>query len=157
MSGNSLDQRRRSPSDIGLIEHSPMNLETLQSIFSLILVLSPLGLMALAWMRRLAIKPRVPEVPSIRRTCLTAGFVCGTLLTVAFYGWLLESNLNWSGFFWYLTNEVFLHAGLFLAPVTLALAIIGQGRGRGFLVLNALGLSSWYSFYWFYLKDFRYP
>jgi len=149
----------RSPSDIGLTEHTPMSLDALQSIFSLILVLSPLGLMALAWMRRLAIKPQVPGVPSIRRTFLTAGFVCGTLLTVAFYGWLLlERNLNWSGSsFWYWTHNVLLHAGAILAPVTLALAIIGQGRGRGFLALNALGLSAWYSFYWFYLKDFRYP
>ncbi len=136
-----------------------MNQDALQSIFSLILVLSPLGLMALAWIRRLAIKARVPGVPSIRRTFLTAGFVCGTLLTVAFYGWLLlERNLNWSGSsFWYWTHKVLLHAGAILAPVTLALAITGQGRGRGFLALNALGLSAWYSFYWFYLKDFRYP
>ena len=134
-----------------------MSQDGLESMFWLILVLSPLGLMALAWVRRFALKPQVPWVPSIRRALLTAGFVCGTLLTVAFYGWLLESNLNLKGFFSYRTNEVLLHAGAILAPVTLALAITGQGRGRGFLALNALGLSAWYSFYWFYLKDFRYP
>jgi hypothetical protein len=136
-----------------------MNLDALQTIFSVILVLSPLSLMALAWMRRLAIKPGAHGVPSMRRTFLTFGFVCGTLLTVAFYGWLLlERDLNWSGSsFWYWTHRALLHAGIILAPVTLALAITGQGRGRGFLALNAFGLSAWYSFYWFCLKDFRYP
>jgi hypothetical protein len=134
-----------------------MSKEALQSILGLALVLSPLGLIVSAWTRRLTKQSQVPGAPSIRRTFLTAGFVCGTLLTVAFYGWLLENNLNLKGFFSYRTNNVLLPAGAILGPVTLALAIAGQGRGRGFLALNAIGLSAWYSFFWFYLTDFRYP
>jgi hypothetical protein len=130
----------------------PMSKEALQSLFALILMLSPLGLMTSAWMRRLTTKTRVPGVPSVRRTFLTAGFVCGTLLTVAFYGWLLEIHFNLKGFFSYRTNNMLLPAGAILGPVTLALAITGQGRGRGFLALNAIVLSPLYSFFWFYLK-----
>lgn len=135
-----------------------MNGDRLASFLELILWLTPLGLMALAWIRRLTSKPHLPEVRSIRRAVLTAGFICGTLLNLAFYAWTASvSNLIPRRSFPYWAGDVLLYTGIILSPVTAIVAVAGKGRGRGLLAINSLGLSALYAYYWVYLKDFRYP